>query len=231
MNEYFLKARLIPTALTMIPLVVLYIYQISPILDPILNPVWGLLPVFTGVATNVCVMFLLVLLNRFISKFVFQRLFYQDDLKMPTTEYLMPNCSLLDNSSRNRYYALILRDFGIDMPKELETLATETEQRTMIARVVGQIRNMLRDNIMLHQHNIEYGFFRNLIGGCVIALFVSIILVIISIAQHNEILTISSVVMAVVYILPILFSKMLIKYHGKNYASVLFEQYGSIKRA
>ena len=80
-NEYYLKARLMPTVLTMIPLVVLYLYIVAPLIDPVLNPVWDLLPVFTGVSINVAVMFLLVLLNRFLSKAIFQRLFYQDDLK------------------------------------------------------------------------------------------------------------------------------------------------------
>lgn len=230
MNNYYLKARLYPTILTMIPLVVLYIYYLSPSVDTVLSPVWDLLPIFTGVAINVCLMFLLVLLNRFVSKAVFQKLFYQDDLKMPTTDYLMPDHPLLDNSSRKRYYQYIMIDFNVDMSKELKKLETETQKRTMITRIVGQIRTKLRGNKMLLQHNIEYGFFRNLVGGCLIALLTSIALLIISICEHNCSIKLTSIVMIVFYLLPIIFSKQIITFHGKNYASVLYEQYGSLDR-
>ena len=36
--------------------------------------------------------------------------------------------------------------------------------------------------------------------------------------------------MIVFYLLPIIFSKQIITFHGKNYASVLYEQYGSLDR-
>lgn len=225
-NEYYLKARLMPTVLTMIPLVVLYLYIVAPLIDPVLKPVWNLLPVFTGVSINVAVMFLLVLLNRFLSKAIFQRLFYQDDLKMPTTDFLLPNNPALDNISRERYYSFILTDFGIDMKKSLKALKSENDKRIMIARVVGQIREMMRDNKMILQHNIEYGFFRNLLGGCVVASIISVSLLIIALVIENRTLLITSIVTFVIYILPIVFSKLIVKIHGANYAKVLFEQYG-----
>ena len=112
-NEYYYKARLIPTVLTMIPLVVLYVYVISPMVDKVLKPVWHLLPLLAGISINVAVMFLLVLLNRFVSKKVFQNIIYQDELYMPTTNYLMPDDNSLDKVTRNRYYDIILRDFNI----------------------------------------------------------------------------------------------------------------------
>ena len=56
----------------------------------------------------------------------------------------------------------------------------------MIARVVGQIREMMRDNKMILQHNIEYGFFRNLLGGCVVASIISVALLIIALVIENR---------------------------------------------
>ena len=116
------------------------------------------------------------------------------------------------------------------MKKDLKSLKTEQERRIMIARVVGQIRELLRNNKMLLQHNIEYGFFRNLVGGSVLACVFSIALIIASFLQFNEMMKVTSIIMLVVYLLPIVFSKPLIKYHGRNYANVLFDQYGSINR-
>lgn len=230
MSEYYTKARLFPTVLTMVPLVTFYIYYISPIVTPILEPVWNLLPVFTGVAINTVVMFMLVLLNRFLSKIIFQKILYQDDLKMPTTDYLLPGHPSLDKATRNRYYELIVHDFNIDMRKQLKSLKNEHDKRIMITRVVGQIRELLTGNKMLLHHNIEYGFFRNLVGGCVLASLISLTLLILAYCNGDDGMIATSLIMLIVYLLPMIFSKSIIKFHGDNYAKVLFEQYGVIKR-
>lgn len=219
-----------PTILTIVPLVTFYVYVVSPTIDSVLAPVWNLLPVLTDVTINAALLFLLVSLNRFLSKVIFQNFFYQDELKMPTTDYLLPDNKDLDKVSRNRYYDFILQDFNINMRKDIKSLKTENEKRIMIARVVGQIRQSLRENKMLLQHNIEYGFFRNLIGGALLAVIFSIILLTISYLHHAEYMKVTSITMLCVYLLPIVFSKLIIKYHGRNYANVLFEQYGSLNR-
>ena len=220
-----------PTVITMIPMVVLYIRIVSPVIYPVLEPVWQVLPLFTGVAINTVVMFLLVMLNRYLSKAIFQNIIYQDDKNMPTTDFLMPNHKSLDKASRTRYYTYILQDYGIDMQKSLKCLRTDDEKRIMIARVVGQIRETLRGNRMILQHNIEYGFFRNLLGGCTHATLISIVLLCIAKASNDSALLYASLVMMVVYLLPLFFSKHIIKYHGQNYAKVLFEQYGVMDRS
>lgn len=73
-----------PAMLTMIPLVVLYVYMISPLVDEVFMVVWNRLPLITGISLNMAILFFLVLLNRFVSKKVFQNLFYQDELYMPS---------------------------------------------------------------------------------------------------------------------------------------------------
>lgn len=231
MNEYYLKARLMPTILTIIPLITFYEYVISPLIATALAPVWNLLPVLTDISINVALMFMLVSLNRFLSKIIFQRLFYQDDLKMPSTNYLLPDNKDLDKASRNRYYDLISQDFNIDIRKDLKSLKTENDKRIMIARIVGQIRQLLRENKMLLQHNIEYGFFRNLIGGSVLAVFFSIVLIVISYVFEGEFMKVPAFLMFALYLLPIVFSKFIIEYHGRNYATVLFDQYASLDRS
>ena len=111
-------------------------------------------------------------------------------------------------------YQYIMIDFNVNMSKELKKLEAETQKRVMIARIVGQIRTKLKGNKMLLQHNIEYGFFRNFVGGCLIALLISIALLIVSICSHNYSIKMTSVIMIVVYLLPIVFSKQLIIFHS-----------------
>lgn len=229
-SKYTLYARAFPAALTMIPFVVLYIWVLAPLVEPILKPVWEYLPVVTGVSINLVLLYLFEQLNRFVSKVCFQDRIFKDDLHFPTTDILMPSNPMLDNETRKRYFELIKRDFDVDVVKSLSKLKTDGEKRMMLTRLVGQIRPMLKNNSMVQQHNREFGFVRNFVGGSVGALLVSIAIIAICCYSPNDALLITAIVMVVFYLLCIILSKVLIIKFGKNYAYVLFEQYACLDR-
>lgn len=219
-----------PAMLTMIPLVVLYVYMISPLVDEVFMVVWNRLPLITGISLNMAILFFLVLLNRFVSKKVFQNLFYQDELYMPSTNMLMPDDGTLEKITKNRYYSLIWADFGIDLKTDLAKLTSEEEKRKMIIKIVALIRAKLVSNRMLLRHNIEYGFWCNFLGGSILATIVSVFLSIAAILNNNEPVFTAGIVLFIVYFLPIVFSKLIVKTHGGNYANILFEQYEAMNR-
>ncbi len=230
-QNYYTRARLFPTVLASVPMIVFYAHVIHPITNEYLSPVWEYLPLLTDFSINAALVFLLTLMNRYVSKAVFQTVLFQDELRMPTTDWLMPNSTTSDLATRSRVYELIKHDYKIDVDKELASLANEGEQRKYIVHVVGLIRNRLRGNEMLLQHNIEYGFFRNLIGGCIFAVLFSLGIIIYAACNANCGLLWTGIILILLYALPLLFAKRIIKYHGNNYATVLFEQYESyIKR-
>ena len=49
----------------------------------------------------------------------------------------------------------------------------DDEERKQIINAVAQIRNNTRGNVLLLQHNIEFGFMRNLIGSSLLAFLIS----------------------------------------------------------
>lgn len=106
-----------------------------------------------------------------------------------------------------------------------EEAANEAKSRKQIVTAVSQIRNALRDNKLLFQHNIEYGFFRNLVGGCVIAILCSIVLFLLGIFNNEPATKLTGLVLLCIYIIPILFSKFLIKRFGNYYSKILYEQF------
>ena len=226
-GEYTTKARAFPTVLTMIPFVVLYIWVLAPLINPTLEPVWDHLPVVAGVSIHAVLLYAFMQLNRFLSKAIFQDWLFLGDLHIPTTDMLMPNDASLDAQTRRRYYEQINRDFNIDVKKDLSKLKTEDEKRMMLTRLVGQIRPKLKDNHMVQQHNTEFGFIRNLVGGSLSAFVISNGLVIVAACTKNNELLCASIVLSVIYLFPIIFSKVLITRFGRNYAYVLFEQYAS----
>ena len=100
----------------------------------------------------------------------------------------------------------------------------------MIIKVVGLIRAKLVSNRMLLRHNIEYEFWRNFLGGSILAIIVSVFLSIVAILNNNEPVFTAGIVLFFVCFLPIVFSRLIVKTHGDNYANILFEQYEAMNR-
>jgi len=89
--------------------------------------------------------------------------------------------------------------------------------RNLIVHAVSQIKNKLRDNAILFQHNIEYGFIRNLIGGSLIAIIFSIVIIIYSLIYGDGTLRNAGIILLIIYSLPIILSKLLITKYGRYY--------------
>ncbi|MGW8122171.1 hypothetical protein ACV07N_05880 [Roseivirga echinicomitans] len=162
------------------------------------------------------------------SKEIFQKLYFKDEINMPTTDILLKSNNELEPSIKQKIEEKIKNRFDIKLMPEIEESADEKSARKLIATTVSQIRNVLRDNSLLLQHNIEYGFFRNLIGGSFLAFIISLI-IIISTHYAGDITTRNlGFILAIIYLLPILLSKVIINKYGKYYAKILYEQFLTI---
>lgn len=223
-----MKARLFPTILTSIPALILYNKFVSSLYHDKLGITYSALPTITDIIFSSAIVFLLVQINRFLSKEIFQRLYFTDEMSMPTTNLLLKSNTELEISIKQRIEAKIKSKFDINLLSYVEETADEPRARKLIVSTVSQIRNILRDNAMLLQHNIEYGFFRNLIGGSFLAFIIALILVLYS-HFTNDIATrnLGSILVAI-YFLPILLSKLIINKYGKYYAKILYEQFMTI---
>lgn len=224
-NNYYFKARLFPTVLTSIPTIVIYKLFISSLYHDKLENIFSVLPTVTDIILSSAIVFLLVQINRFLSKEIFQRIYFKDEINMPTTNLLLKSNTELDISIKVKIEEKIKNKFGIDLLNSSEEYSNELRARKLITTVVSQIRNSLRENSLLLQHNIEYGFFRNLIGGAFLAFFISFFILQYSFYSNN--LTTRSIgwILTSIYIIPILFSKLIISRYGKYYAKILYEQF------
>lgn len=77
---------------------------------------------------------------------------------------------------KEKLRAKIKEKYYIELYNQIDESQNLATSRKRVAFAVSQIRNSMRDNSLLLQHNIEYGFFRNLIGGCILADFFSSII-------------------------------------------------------
>lgn len=224
-NSYYLKARLFPTVLTSIPAIIIYNKFVAVQYHERLENIYTALPTITDVIFSGAIIFLLVQINRFLSKELFQKLYFKDEINMPTTNLLLKSNNELETRIKQKIEDKIKNKFDITLLSAIEESADEPRARKLIATTVSQIRNILRDNSLLLQHNIEYGFFRNLIGGSFLSFVISLIIVISSHLTGDITTRNFGWIFCFIYFLPILFSKVIIKRYGKYYAKILYEQF------
>lgn len=228
MPNYYIRARLFPSILTAIPLLVFVNVIVSEFYYDKLTSVFSILPILTNFGLSTALVFLMVQLNRFLAKEIFQRFYFQNELKMPTTNHLLWSDTHLEHTIKEKIHSKILSKFEIKIQNENDEQYDELKSRKQIATAVSQIRNILRENKMLLQHNIEYGFFRNLIGGSVLALIFSLAIFIHGYLNINNNMKITGIILILIYLIPLVLSKLLIKRFGNYYSKILYEQFLSI---
>jgi hypothetical protein len=147
---------------------------------------------------------------------------------MPTTNYLMWSDDKFSREYKRHIHEKIKKDFGIVLSTAEEEARNELEARKKIVEAVGHVRNRVKRGYLLHQHNIEYGFVRNLIGGSTVALLLSLFTIpFFYVYEKNITAFVLSITLFILYLIPVLFSKVIIAYYGRNYARRLIEEYMS----
>lgn len=166
---------------------------------------------------------------RSISKILFQYpLFKEDETYMPTTDLLIYKKSSYSSTYIDKIMDHIEKDLGLKLKRKEEQSLNEIETRKEIANAVQLIRNKTREDKILLQYNIEFGFCRNLMGGLAVSLIFTILLIISSIVQGIpcDMQTIFMIIEIIVFILAYIF----LKYRGRAYARQLFTAYLTTKK-
>lgn len=228
-NSYYIRARLFPTLLTCIPLVIITNNLIAQFCAEQFKELSTTLTALAGTGISTAIIFLLAQINRIISKEIFQKWFFQDELKMPTVDYLLFSNTFFEPGLKKTLREKITSKYNLQLKNEEEEKSDEVKARSVIAVAIAQIRNDLRESKLLLQHNIEYGFIRNLIGGSLLAVVFSVALIVYGVNISNNSLINTGIICFLVYLFPLLMCKSLIIKYGHYYAKILFEQFQSLK--
>ena len=224
-DKYSLVARVYPALITLVPWFVLSLGFAGTEMANLVNHVLSL-QVLGCVTLNVAMFFLLTQVNRFIGKEVFESRIFNDELQMPTTTMLLASSNQTSFELLAKLSEQIKADFGLVLPTITESQQNEALARRRIVEIVGQMRTKVKGGHLLLQHNIEYGFARNLIGGAPLALVASGISALYYRGKSVPAITISLVLIGVWLIL-LLVSKPVIQRFGKLYAKRLIQEYSS----
>mgnify|MGYP006109061761 CR=1 FL=1 len=225
-DKYSLKARVLPAAFTiLIPLIIFNHFFTSPSLKNLLGAFKGSESI-SNISISLVLMFYLSQIARLIGKNMFEKRFFNDELKMPTTEFMLYSNNQYSDDYKERFASKVKSKFDITLySKNLESTDEQTA-RKRIVEAMSSVRKDIFKNTFLLQHNIEYGAMRNTIGGSLIGLTICIINYIFFLyIVPVDFAVYSSAVLGVIYAIFILFSKSIINSYGKAYAKILFREF------
>lgn len=227
-DVYFYRARFLPAVVTSVPMLIFINKVLNVEFYVELKNILEALPIITHFALSIGIIYLCVHLNRLIAKELIQRFYFKDELYMPTTNVLLWSNPFYEKETKEQIRNKIKQKFGLHLLDEQEETLNEKRARKLIIAATAQIRIALQGNKLLFQHNWEYGLWRNLIGGSILSVLFSIGIIIYG--HNNSIpgLFGIGVICLVIYLLPILFSKMIVTYFGRYYQKICYDQFLSL---
>lgn len=218
-GEYGVKARLFPALLCVPPFLLLKHFAVDPFIDPSLTTLW--VSVAGDVSLVAVLMYLLTQMNRFVSKALFEM-----KSEFPTTLMLLPSSKDLSDEFRAKIDARVRIDFQLSLPTAADERASVNNAKTRIIEIVSLIINKVGNGKLVLQHNIEYGFMRNLLGGAIISLITSAASVaIFTLIVPSKTAFITAIVLVAAYAFLLIFSKPILAHYSKAYAPILFREY------
>ena len=225
LDEYEIKASLIPAVFTSVPFLLFHLFYLNNLFNHLFVDFVNISKYITGISLPIIFIFCSMQLNRFIGKIIFENNIFNNENDFPTTQFLLLTNNEFSKDYKKKIRDKITSDFKIKLLNKNDEVNNFLEAKKIIIEVVGLIRNKVKKGRLLFIHNIQYGFFRNLIGGSIIAFLISLFNIFIGIIYSDNKFLFYSIVCLVIYSLPIYTSKFTIKTLGKLYAKRLFREF------
>jgi hypothetical protein len=157
---------------------------------------------------------------------IFEDFLFGKQLYFPTTNFLMYSDDEYSSEFKDQIRQAVNKDFSIQLPSAEDENKNEKDARRRIKDSIRVIIGKVKDGYLVLQHNIEYGFVRNLWGASLIGALGSILLICVSVPASP--LYILGKVFVVAFGVYLVFGFLIIKYFGRAYARKLIEEYYKI---
>lgn len=228
-DTYSLKGRIAPAFLTIIiPIIVFNYFFASEEFSKFVGEIMAV-KIVSNITVPIIFLFFLSQLGRTIGKNVFEKQYFKEEKLMPTTSFLLFSDNTYSEQHKSKIRDKMSGNFSADLPTKDEEELDLNNTRMRIVELMALVRNKLKKNEFLLQHNIEYGAMRNAIGGAVLGAILSIAnIIFFKEVIENDLAVYISITSLTCYLLLILFSKVLIDFYGRNYAKILFREYLSL---
>ena len=164
--------------------------------------------------------------SRLIAKSVFER----DGTRLPTTKLLFYKNIEYTKQHKEMIYAKIERIFKIKIPSEKEQLENEYDSKKRIAEAMSLVKKKFDSLMQVRQHNIEYGFWRNLSGGSITAIIFASVDSYLAYSQQNKPAFMLSAFIFLLFFIIIALSKFTVEKTGNLFAKTLIEEFLSSEK-
>ena len=153
-DKYSMKARLIPATFTiLIPLIIFNHFYTSPALTELLGA-FKASEAISNISISLVLMFYLSQASRIIGKNLFEKRYFNDELKMPTTELMLFSNNQYSDDYKLRFASKVKSEFDINICSKSQEIADEQIARKIIVEAMSSVRKRLLNNKFLLQHNI-----------------------------------------------------------------------------
>ena len=229
-NKYTIGARLFPSMISAVPFFVLGHYYLTPKIGDFV----AIVSSYTWIGDltiSAAAVYLLMQVSRWISKPLFEDRIFDRGNQFPTTSFLLHTDTYYSSNYTHQIHERIIIDFDIILHSKQDEQRNLQDARKRIKEAISLVRNMVSDSGLVLQHNIEYGFARNLAGGSVIAFITSAVSAFLFyfVEPIDTAFTVS-VIISMLYGMYLLLSKRIMKYLGANYADVLISEYMNARK-
>jgi len=225
-DEYEIKARFIPTFLSVAPLVHFLILFLGEAFWKELIGNIGWMLIVADLSLSLIVMLALVQVQcGFAKHWVEESVFGKGGVRFPTTDMLLYNGGLISFERKEQIRNRITEQFSVKLSSRDEEKNKPDNARLQAREAVGHVRSTVGKGAMTFQYNIRYGFFRNLFGGVIWGAVGSLGCSVIYGINNNWKIMSLFIVFFVIYLIMFFFKKMLLEKFAFTYADTLFNEF------
>ncbi len=227
MKNYNLKARICPSIISLTPaLYCLYNVLIDKYDFELIMTSWASFIKLTGgIAISTAISYFISTIISNIGKIFYENLLWgNNQVSKPSNLILLMNNTVLSIDKKERIRNKIRIEFNFVIPDDRDDVFEKEKVLQCIDDIMPNIRNMTRSDVVLFDKLCQYGFFRNLFGGCFIGLTVLIATIILDKNAFSW-----PEIIAIIYTCLLLLSIPIVNYFGCMYAKALFNAYLSHK--
>ena len=219
-SKYSLEARAFPTLVGLLPF---YILQYVYLKDLIPFEVFAVNIVGNISLSLVLLYFVSEFLVRYPSMLFEDKIFNKKN-NFPTTNFLLFNNKEYTENRKIQIRERLKKDFSIELLNKADELKDEKEARMRIKEAVGLIISVVKGGHLVIKQNIAYGFVRNLWSASILGVVFSAALIVFSFGNSLCLYNISAILL-ILYLVYLLFGKLIVIYFGENYARRLINEY------
>lgn len=227
-DTYTIYARFFPCIISALPLFVLWFFLSENIQFRELWTFLSGLKFYGGIGISIVALYFYAQVIRITSKF-FEDKYFLSNAGFPTTYLMTYEDATFSKSYKNKYRKLVEKHLDIHLPNESEESTDINEARKRLNEATKHIILKVGDGQLVKEHNIWYGFVRNLTGGTIFSMVFCLINIAVgALIEKSNILVITSCVLLTMYAFLFIFRKRILVQNAEAFAKQLIAEFISL---